>query len=407
MSDLSPPTSPLFIHLEIDTYDDVRSSQAVVAWLEAARAVVEPVSSTEGASIALWFTQSDAPRIRKATPENWRYAVKLWSAGELDSLEFGPPARGPTVKATLGSGVREGYANSVEVRVGLRRLTGSPREVQGPLLDLLTEGSRALHAATGFIYLDRGSYPYENTMGVLHYPTPMRYRERVRGYYWANILSDGHLSRLGGFDRVAAEAPACRVVDLSDGAGTLALLQLTEAIDDVTDGQLKLLRDFLAPVLPGGTPQERLPGDPEVRVFEDGPRPEPDGAFASDGPAMGRHEPRGAVGFPVDVQPNATWEIALFTLHLAQPLDDGQEQALRQAVEAWATVGLNGGYGGLIHSADTPHATTNPSGEPVVLWSADLGSADRAAIDALVRVVQTACGHNGIEPVRLVIGDAG
>jgi hypothetical protein len=111
--------------------------------------------------------------------------------------------------------------------------------------------------------LTRGSYgetaspdvtAYEARRRIYWTHHPERYRTKVRGAFWGNLLSPPHVAALGGIARVLQEAPCWLVEPLSfpgqQHPGVVgAYLQLTEDPWTVSPAQLEALERYLTPVL--------------------------------------------------------------------------------------------------------------------------------------------------------------
>jgi hypothetical protein len=76
------------------------------------------------------------------------------------------------------------------------------------------------------------------------------YQTRLRGVFWGNLLNPRHVALLGGYARVAIEAPCTLVEPLEFGTSSGAYLQLTDHPARVTVQQVEALRVYLAPLLP-------------------------------------------------------------------------------------------------------------------------------------------------------------
>lgn len=125
---------------------------------------------------------------------------------------------------------------------------------------LACEAFVRLKGATGYLTVDVGTWrdsdisPYEATASINYVKVHRELHLKVRGYYWGNLLSRGHLERLGGLETVIREAPCYLVRDLSSGEEPRAYLQLTPKMEDTPLEALRALRDYLKPLLPEGRP---------------------------------------------------------------------------------------------------------------------------------------------------------
>jgi len=99
-------------------------------------------------------------------------------------------------------------------------------------------------------------------------------RSQTRGYYWTNLMSDGHLARLGGrsdFVRATAEA-RLDYVPLGENA---VLVRSPSPVGAFDDGQLARMKVLLQPVLRPGRydyyvgPPLRIVRDPGTAFMTD------------------------------------------------------------------------------------------------------------------------------------------
>jgi hypothetical protein len=77
------------------------------------------------------------------------------------------------------------------------------------VLRLIRDWAQPLRLRTAGVTYDRGnsgSSPWENWYSLGPHISAKLTSERVRGYYWANLLTAGHLARLGGLEQLRAHA---------------------------------------------------------------------------------------------------------------------------------------------------------------------------------------------------------
>lgn len=72
----------------------------------------------------------------------------------------------------------------------------------------------------------------------------------ARGYYWANLLTEGHLETYGGYPHLARLCEEAGVACSPVSARTAAIVTCAEALSGFDDQHLAAMRDALAPVLP-------------------------------------------------------------------------------------------------------------------------------------------------------------
>lgn len=123
--------------------------------------------------------------------------------------------------------------------------------VAGRLLDLVVSWAGPLDLRTAAITYDRAGghrSPYECWYGINAFDSSPITRECVRGYYWANLLTAGHLERLGGEDALRNRAAPYGF--LVEPAGPAVVLRAPGAITEFDDDRLAAMRELLRPALP-------------------------------------------------------------------------------------------------------------------------------------------------------------
>lgn len=133
-----------------------------------------------------------------------------------------------------------------------------PQAVQQQLIQWARTTFTQHDGVTGYITLDYvtanayGSMsPYEASVGLSYQWASLAFREKVRGYYFGNLLSASQLELLGGAKSLR-QVPAALFVPLGSGG---AYLQLGEDINYPDRERLQALKQFLTPLLPKGYPQ--------------------------------------------------------------------------------------------------------------------------------------------------------
>ena len=199
--------------------------------------------------------------------KNWARFRKELREGKLGTFSLSLWLEPKDIRRISGAGIHiytypdyPGRASILVLGVEGPFYGGQPLDAwQEEWVDLACEAFVRLNGATGFITVDVLSWrdpdsPYEGVARVIG--AGYHFRSRVRGYYWGNFLSRGHIERLGGPEAVFREAPCYLVRDLSEGEEWRAYLQLTARMEDIPEEALRALRDYLRPLLPG---PERLP----------------------------------------------------------------------------------------------------------------------------------------------------
>jgi len=125
------------------------------------------------------------------------------------------------------------------------------------LVDLVTSWASPLALLSAAVTYDRllpTPAPYERWYGLNHRRTAPRSRDYLRGYYWANLLTGGHLARLGPLepdDDISVE-------ELPSPSGRRVLVRSAHPISQFDDERLAAMKKRLAPVLfPAGEPTYR------------------------------------------------------------------------------------------------------------------------------------------------------
>ena len=183
--------------------------------------------------------------------QRFRSTLEALREGELLSLTVGGnpvgPPQGGLVVSLLGR-VFEGASQHLWVFAPESVLPVASPSVQRRWVEVACAAASVTRAATGWITRDCVGFhqsPYESGTGASVKDSVQQAREKLRGYYWGNFLSAGHIVALGGKARIEREAPCAVVVDLSTPAHELLYLQLTEQVDHYGDDDLRRLRDYL------------------------------------------------------------------------------------------------------------------------------------------------------------------
>lgn len=276
-------------------------------------------------------------------------------------------------------------------------------EAAHALLDQLVVGAAVPGVTTGYVHVDSIRDPYSEILGDARLSAD-RFDEEVHGYYWAVLLTDGHLRRLGGAARVLAQAPCERVerLALDDGEGVLCVV--TENPLALDPERVVAWRGFLLPVLRAGYPigyeqigQRGAPLRRPLHLFE-GP-PVPDGVRSV--VVLGVMDP-GAPPLPIhwdarvqDPERPTCW------LYVTSEFERVEHAALVNAtLNAWWMAGAHGKLAGVEGQlGDRTAATwdTDDGGAEALVWQFEPGTCDpTAAIEKLVaalREMAVVVGH--------------
>lgn len=124
------------------------------------------------------------------------------------------------------------------------------------IVSKIEELARMVSAEYGWIDFngfDFGSSLWTNIMTVtkqVHFPEEHDLTGLIPCVAWWMLLSEQHISRLGGKDAVIRQAPCYAVHDLSTGDSELLGLQITSDPADMDDSHYRNMYDYLKPVIP-------------------------------------------------------------------------------------------------------------------------------------------------------------
>jgi hypothetical protein len=131
------------------------------------------------------------------------------------------------------------------------------RQLTERFAELFEQTAVALDAVSGLITYERKysvsqATPYELWYGINSFDALEEVRQHPRGYYWANLLSEEHVERLGGIAQLEADASlwALQLDVLGDEAGRrLAVLRIKTTLEAYTDDELAPVKTILDPIL--------------------------------------------------------------------------------------------------------------------------------------------------------------
>lgn len=217
-------------------------------------------------------------------------------------------------------------------------------------LEVLSESANVKGVHTGYVHPDSIADPYGKVVTECSRVSEDDFRSSVHGYYWAVLLTEGHLERLGGRKAVLAGAPCERVEDVGEAGREAVLCVLTRSPQEMDSDRVKRWRQFLLPVLRPGypgcleyvgrSPGERIPLTRPVWLFEGTPTP---GGLAGDtmGALLGGRlpEPPGSVptAMPMEWATDpATGAFSALAVDLGPAFSEERHLAVVEAVvRAW------------------------------------------------------------------------
>lgn len=355
-----------------------------------------------------WFSlgyerRSHHTRIVDFNEKNWLRCLRMLEGEELLSL-------------TITGAVLDDEATSLrapagyEVYVDLRNLewphlphqltfwlsdslwSVTPEQTQRDLVHLLREGAVVLGSATG--YIDRGETSlsrslYEDKIGATE--GRQRCREWLRGPFWSNILTSGHVDKLGGHERVMQDAP-CEVRELLSLEPLYVHLQATEMLDSFDAEARRQLERYLEPILPARSRIEKLPDSPAwlavqettaahmeevlARLSSSENTPVPSPPPSSDASAF-------TAPFPFEIADELDITALRVALEFEERLRPEHRDAIGAKLTEWYETGVAGGWGGFLHWMSEPWFEDGETGTRAE-WTLDLGSASDAAVQALL-----------------------
>jgi hypothetical protein len=261
-------SAPHVVRLELDTFSGV-DRPALAGWFGAVFADLLtplcPASIEELVAVARDYLPSDTtpwgpPGYARLLLSSGEFTLPSWSAAladlpsflrvqlvQLDSQGLPLVEDGWTAEILLKDD--PAFPHQIVVTASRSLFGGwiSPVTQQN-WLSTFRSGASLTRACGGWITLDRVGVrtAHEVAAGVGLDESLFMAAELARGPHWATLLGPRQVAALGGVQEVLGSAPCFSVEDLGGGR---ILLQLTEHLDDVPDGAMRKLTEFLGPVL--------------------------------------------------------------------------------------------------------------------------------------------------------------
>lgn len=279
---------------------------------------------------------------------------------------------------------------SIEVTVQAP-LEASLSSVVMQLVDFVARWFEPLQALSAFVSSDVwgngtivGDSPEQTAMERERQVTPLEafplLEVYARGVFWGNGLGPSLCARMGGVERVLAEAPVLVARPMGSGvwlqlSGTpppdqSELDQLASYFRPLTEWTWESTQAVIQAYLAANRPTEAVPPVSPVRL-----------------PSIAaKATSRKKAAVPVRWLPDAHEDAAVgLNVHLAAPPSAAQRAQLEGLIAAWYRCGFEGLFGGVGF-----HTIWGPSVDGSVLrWYVDLGSADpRRAIQGLVEKLE-------------------
>jgi hypothetical protein len=209
--------------------------------------------------------------VRPFTPEAWEWCKKQFRAGRIEIVatyrtDYLPPAlpiprweveiyphellrRAPQLNdiGYLQFPVPNTFRLIVELPQAMDRVE---KDFQEKVSSVARSIFGQVNAVYGLIDLTRlppgGSTPFELQHQVQDTWIVGLLSRLVRGAFWENFLSKGHVQELGGVDQIKSMAPCARVDLVSHGV----VLRLTDSINNVTPDLKRSLEEYFSPLAP-------------------------------------------------------------------------------------------------------------------------------------------------------------
>lgn len=230
---------------------------------------------------------------------------------------------------------------------------------------------------TGFVHCDSIADPYTRVVTSYSRLCADDFSAEVHGYYWAVLLTGGHLERLGGSKRVREESPCATVESVKVGDADGVLCVLSESPLDMSEQLVREWRDFLAPLRRPGYPgyRENLgkadTGRP-LWLFE--------GELVPGGTTFVLSRGDDSEGPPLEV----VWsgvvqdpERPTFWLYPTEGFDPEHAAVVDAVVNAWYVTGLQGKLAGVEGSLSWSSEVTwdtDDDGRRAMVWQVDFGT---------------------------------
>ena len=238
---------------------------------------------------------------------------------------------------------------------------------------------------TGFVHVDSTADPYTEVVTAPSRLSADRFDVEVHGYYWAVLLTDEHLERLGGMSRTRREAPCARVEPLRVKGGQGLLCVLTDSPLDIGAEAMLSWREFLLPVLRAGYPsgwediaEVGTPLHRPLWLFEGAPAPRLIRLVLEKRDSIGAHL---TVDW-LDRREDPAWLTCL--LYPGRQFDrELHPSAVAAVVNAWFVTGLHGrllNVEGVLNRVTAPTYQADDRGDQALVWGVDPGTCEPSAL---------------------------
>lgn len=205
------------LYMSVATYEPILEpvlADKAIAFLKKAFAILEPYfTNPDLRYLAVWSpVGSPRAKARSLRHLKWEEVINDFPLEGFELLIWKEKLRGTDRDPYVGGvGIVGSYtpeiATQLEFAVNPQEVLGRKEInpfIQRQVVELALETFAEVKGVVGYITVDYvtitggTSSPYERAVG-LSYPWAGRaFRERVRGYYWGNLLSREHVEMLGG-----------------------------------------------------------------------------------------------------------------------------------------------------------------------------------------------------------------
>ena len=184
-------------------------------------------------------------------------ALSCFAHPENQKLECGPGYFPIEIEIQCGEDVFTGLdpkkANEITLRYASNVMGDFYTDQE--LVELLQRWVRELNASTGFV---TKSYEMNNPLNFMETSAARdenivvkeHMREKLRGYFWGNVLTEKHMELLGGMETIKTTAPCKEIQEWEMENGETALyLQSTESLHNFIPQNRLEMKNFFRPLL--------------------------------------------------------------------------------------------------------------------------------------------------------------
>lgn len=263
-----------YIYLDVSTFDNlILKGEILIRLFEAIlkdyilifqRPLIIQVIKTNGREKIMPFDQ-----------KNWDSTKKLLVKGEVrhlmisnydQSIENITFSTSPILlRVSCGYelehtdfGSKRRIADNLAFSISERLFPGkTPSDIQDSWVKLFKNIFKTIKGSVGYLTLDYPKAlvipqpsPLELLLGLNFINNSHNYNRIVQGYFWGNMISEGHIESLRGIHSLKETSPCHLVEEFEFDDRKAIYLQLTDDINEFSDNQLRSLKKSLLPILP-------------------------------------------------------------------------------------------------------------------------------------------------------------